>query len=264
MSGLPAWEALRGGTLAVVLTQTSFGRTWMLRGGLALALAVTLAADARSADGKRGRTLGAAVLLAAGYLAALAFAGHAAGGQGQERYPRIGVDMVHLLAAGAWLGALPGLALLLSRARRGADAASFGVAGRATRAFSTLGTVAVAALLLSGIANTWYQVRGVDALVATEYGWLVLAKVALFAVMLALAAVNRWKLSPRVVAADEAALRLLSRNAMLELALGAAVLAIVGVLGITVPAMHPQHHHELHSGTARVIITSSLASAPAT
>ena len=257
MSGLPTWEALRGGTVAVVLTQTSFGRTWMLRGGLALALGAALLAGAREERGSRSTSV--AALLAAAYLAALAFAGHAAGGQGAERYPRIAADMVHLLAAGAWLGALPGLALLLHHARRSADAAPIGVAGHATRGFSTLGTVSVSALLLSGIANAWYQVRSVDALFGTEYGRLLLAKLALFAAMLALAAVNRWWLSPRVRAAEVTALSSLARNAMLETALGIAVVAIVGVLGITVPAMHPQHHHELHSATSRAIIASSFA-----
>ena len=117
--------------------------------------------------------------------------------------------------------------------------------------------MSVTALLLSGVANAWYQVRGLDALFTTEYGRLLLAKLAIFAAMLALAAVNRWRLSPRV-AADRAALRSLARNAMLETALGIAVIAIVGVLGITIPAMHP-HHHDLHSGTSRAMITGSLA-----
>ena len=67
--------------------------------------------------------------------------------------------------------------------------------------------------------------------------------------MLALAAVNRWRLSPRVAAGDAAALRTLSRNAVLETAVGIAVIAIVGVLGITIPAIH-RHQHDLHSGTS--------------
>ena len=258
MSGLAIREALEG-ALGVVLTQTSFGRTWLLRGCLALALGATLLMSARSTDDvRRSRWQTAAALLAAGYLATLALAGHAAGGQGQERYLRIGVDMAHLLAAGAWLGALPGLVFVLLRARSDANAASMGVAARSTRRFSALGTVAVAALLISGVANAWYEVREIDALFATEYGRLLLAKLALFAAMLALAAVNRWGLSPRVGAADPVALRSLARNALLETAMGVAVIAIVGVLGITIPAMHPQHHM-LHSGTSRVMIASPFA-----
>ena len=257
MSGLPAREALGGDTLAVVLTQTLFGRTWMLRACLAIALATSLLAGARSADDRRRQQLTAgATLLAAGYAATLALAGHAGGGQGQERYLRIGADMMHLLAAGAWLGALPGLACVLSHARRSADAVSLAIAAQTTRRFSTLGTVSVGVLVLSGVANAWYLVGDLPALVATEYGRLLLAKLALFATMLALAAVNRWRLSPRLVAGDAAALRSLSRNAVLETAVGIGVIAIVGVLGITIPAVH-RHQHDLHSGTSRAMITSS-------
>jgi putative copper resistance protein D len=118
--------------------------------------------------------------------------------------------------------------------------------------------VSVSALVLSGVANAWYLVGDLPALIATEYGRLLLAKLALFGAMLALAAVNRWKLSPRVIAGDDGALRSLSRNAMLETAAGIAVIAIVGVLGITIPAAH-RHEHELHSATSRAIITDSFA-----
>ena len=259
MSGLPPREALRGDTLAVVLTQTLFGRTWMLRACLAIGIGALLLAGARSADdSSRQRITTGAVLLAAGYAATLALGGHAAGGQGPERYLRIGADMMHLLAAGAWLGALPGLACALNHARRNADALSHAIAARTTRRFSALGTVSVGVLVLSGIANAWYLVGDLPALVATEYGRLLLAKLALFGTMLALAAVNRWRLSPRVVAGDAAALRTLSRNAALETAVGIAVIAIVGVLGITIPAVH-RHQHDLQSGTSRAMITSSLA-----
>ena len=53
-----------------------------------------------------------AVLVAAAYLASLAWAGHAAAGQASGLVQLLS-DVVHLLAAGAWLGALPGLVFLL-------------------------------------------------------------------------------------------------------------------------------------------------------
>jgi hypothetical protein len=45
---------------------------------------------------------------------------------------------------------------------------------------------------------------------------------------------------------------------VLETTGGIAVIAIVGVLRITIPAVHG-HHRDLHSGTSRAIITNSLA-----
>jgi mono/diheme cytochrome c family protein len=64
--------------------------------------------------------------------------------------------------------------------------------------------------------------------------------------MLALAALNRWRWTPCISAAaanpQSAALALarLRRNALVETALGLAVLGVVGVLGITVPGVHAQ------------------------
>src|SRR5919197_1366472 len=51
MSGLPLKEALRSDTLAVVLTQTLFGRVWLLRVALAGAL---WALWRRTGDARRG------------------------------------------------------------------------------------------------------------------------------------------------------------------------------------------------------------------
>jgi putative copper resistance protein D len=96
----------------------------------------------------------------------------------------------------------------------------------------------VGALLLSGLVNTWYLAGSVPELVGTSYGRLLLVKIALFVAMVALAATNRMRLAPRIVARDAAALRSLTRNATIETALGLAVVAIVGALGVMIPAAH--------------------------
>ena len=248
MSGEPFHEAIQGPTFSVVLEQTWFGRVWTARTLLALALLAWIV------FGRRGTWVSpAALLLAAAYVAAPALAGHAAGGQGFEGIFRIGVDMMHLAAAGAWLGALPGLALVLAAARESGAKAAIDTASRATRRFSTLGVVSVTVLIATGIANAAYLVRSFAALTTTEYGHLLLAKLALVAVMLAFAAVNRWWLSPRVAARDVRSVGRLAGSTVLETVAGLGAVALVGVLGITVPAMHPMHH-ELHSSTSRAII----------
>ena len=101
-----------------------------------------------------------------------------------------------------------------------------------------MGLASVSALALSGLANAWYLVGDVPALFGTDYGRLLLAKLVLFAAMAALAAVNRWRLTPRLGPFDQRPLRLLWRNAVLETLAGIAVVTIVGALGITVPATH--------------------------
>jgi len=239
MSGMPLEEALNRTTVALVLGETLFGRVWLLRAAVGIGLGALLAAIIMAGDDRRRSrlTMGAAVL-AGVYLATLAWAGHAAAGPPEERSLHLTSDVVHLLAAGAWLGALPGLAFVLGRAQRISNVPSFDTAADVTRRFSALGVVSVGALLLSGLANTWYLVGDVPALVGTDYGRLLLAKLALFAAMITLALVNRLRLTPRLHTHDRAALRGLRRNALLEAAAGLLVLALVGVLGITVPAAH--------------------------
>jgi putative copper resistance protein D len=78
----------------------------------------------------------------------------------------------------------------------------------------------------------------VPALVGTDYGRVLLAKLALVAAMITLALVNRLRLTPRLYAHDREALHGLRRNALLEAAAGLLVVTLVGVLGITVPAAH--------------------------
>ena len=232
-------EVTSGETLGLVVTGTVFGRVWIARFALIVALGVLLVARVSRPLERRSRAdAWLALGLAAGLLGSLALVGHVAAARGEERYIRIVVDIVHLVAAGAWLGGLPGLVVLLTIALRASSAASVGIAARAARRFSTLGVASVGALLLSGFANAWFLVGSVPALVGTPYGRLLLAKVALFATMVALAAINRRRLTPNVDAGDVGALRMLARNAAFETAAGVAVVAIVGALGVAVPAAH--------------------------
>ncbi|HSS70162.1 MAG TPA: copper homeostasis membrane protein CopD [Casimicrobiaceae bacterium] len=231
MSGAPVAVALHGDTLMAVLGKTAFGRLWLVRVALAVVLAVLLWSSTQVTPGAIRRILTYAALAIAGvYLASLAWAGHAAAGG--ERSVQLASDAVHLLAAGAWLGALPALAAML------ASGPGFDPAARATRRFSSLGVASVTALVCTGVVNAWYLVGDIPGLVGTGYGRLLLAKLALFAAMLALAAVNRLVLTPRLSTGGSAAASRLRRNALVETAFGAGIVAIVGVLGITIPAAH--------------------------
>ena len=239
MSGMPLAQAVDRATVGLVLGETLFGRVWVLRAGIGIGVGALLAASIMARDDRRGSrlTMGAAVL-AGVYLASLAWAGHAAAGPPAERSLHLTSDAVHLLAAGAWLGALPGLAFLLGRAQQMSGVPSACTAADLARRFSALGVVCVGALFLSGLANTWYLVGDVPALIGTDYGRVLLAKLALFVVMITLALVNRLRLTPRLRAHDREALHRLRRNALLEAAAGLLVVTLVGVLGITVPAAH--------------------------
>jgi putative copper export protein/mono/diheme cytochrome c family protein len=233
MSGLPLWEATGRNTLGLVLGTTVFGRVWILRFVLVIGIGLLLLAAARSTERQRSlRIQSGALVLAGAYLASLAWAGHAAAARGPERFVQIISDVVHLLAAGAWLGALPGLVFLLGGTH------ALRKAAQATRRFSIVGMVSVGALIATGFINAWFLVGSVPALIGTGYGRLLLAKLALVVLMVSLAAVNRLHLSPRLQGHAPEARRLLRHNAILETAGGIGVVAIVGSLGVTIPGAH--------------------------
>lgn len=233
MSGQPLEQALNQNTLALVLEATTFGRLWIVRLILAtvLALLILRLARAGSEDGRQ-RFAWVALVVAAAYLASLAWAGHAAAGLESQREIQLGADVVHLLAAGGWVGALPGLVLLLG------SRPQLDVASRAAQRFSTLGVISVGALLFTGIVNARYLVGTIPALIGTHYGRLLLAKLTLFLIMLCLATVNRTVLTPRLGLGAAAALTTLRRNALLEIIAGLGIISIVGALGVTIPGAH--------------------------
>jgi putative copper resistance protein D len=208
-----------------VLGETRFGIIWIQRMALAAVLGVVM----------RGPAPHSLQLSLAGiFVASLALTGHAGATPGLAGDFHLISDVVHLLAAGGWLGALPGLALLLTQARREPD---WGVSvTTATQRFSRLGIVCVVALLASGAVNSWNLLGGPGDLVTTAYGRLILLKIALFAAMVCLAAINRFRLTPNLPA--PAALRALARNSLAEIALGLSVLLVVGALGATSPTVH--------------------------
>src|SRR5262249_44093631 len=162
--------------------ETRFGEVMLLRLLLALLLAAMVLLRA-----SRRLQLVASILL----VVPLAFVGHAGAKPGPAGASYLSSDIVHLLAATAWLGALPAFALLLATA-----AAPSAVA--VTRRFSTLGVVSVGALLASGLINGWNFVGSIEALTTTPYGRVLAGKIALFAAMVGFAAFNRRVLTPRL------------------------------------------------------------------
>lgn len=249
MSGQPLGELYAQGVLGTVLAQTDFGHDWLLRVVLACALG-GLFVDFFNAEGTASRILqAAAVVLAAAYAGSLAWTGHAIGGQGVEGVLHPAADVLHLIAAAAWVGGLAPLTLLLTMT--GTDVAALAVARITTLRFSNLGIASVAALLVSGFVNSWYLVGSIEALTTTDYGRLLLVKLSLFLVMVAIAAVNWSRLTPRLaqntdMAAAQQARRRLRRNAAIEAVLGSVIIVIVAVLGTLPPASHASQH--THAG----------------
>ena len=227
-------EAVMSGALSDVLNLTQFGLVSKIRLALAIALAICLALNRWAL----WRWL--ALAMAVGLVASVAWTGHAASTPLTLGYLHLASDVLHLVAASAWIGGLVPLVLLLGITRYHRAWASLEV--EAVRRFSTLGIVSVAVLILSGFINAWILVGSFRGLVVTDYGQLLMLKLAAFAAMLAFAASNRFVLTPRLALASDKTrqdvLRAISRNTLIEIVLGLLIFAIVGVLGTLHPAAH--------------------------
>ena len=237
ISGLPFGEAMTSDVLSTVLNETQFGLVSKVRLVLAVILATCLAYD-RFVQA-RWLALGSAL----GFIAAIAWTGHAGSTLGELGNLHLTADALHLIAAAAWIGGLVPLALLLAPRRRNQDFAWASLARDAAQRFSTLGIVSVGTLLVTGIVNAWILVGSIHALIVTGYGQLLLVKLVVFAIMLGFAATNRFWLTPRLASWSEnepqlEALHQLTRNSVTEIALGLTIFAIVGVLGTLHPAIH--------------------------
>lgn len=248
MSGHSILDALTGGALATTLMDTQFGGATWAR--LIAFVAIAAGLDLRRRGGARPAACLDAALAGFGVVAvaSIAWTGHAGASEGLIGSFQLADDALHLLAAGAWLGSLIPLALLLGHARKKGDPGWATTAREATRRFSIVGIVSVATLLVTGIVNTWFLSGSIPALVGTEYGRLLLLKIGLFLAMVGVAAVNRVRLTPRLshvprgskARANADALRRLARNCLIEIGLGMGVLLAVGALGTLPPGLHAE------------------------
>jgi putative copper resistance protein D len=236
MVGTPPWP-IDSEAIGLLLTGSATGTAWKLR-MVALVVASLVAPFAAG----RAVPLWVVTLAAGIALATLAWTGHGAMDEGATGWVHLLADVLHLLAAGAWVGALLGLMLLVTRAPGRVDDAHLGLTHRALHGFGLVGTIVVGTIVVTGLVNVWLLVGigHLSSLASTLYGQLLIAKLALFGVMLGLASLNRYRLTPRfeaaIVTADHrGALGVLRRSLAVETACVVAILAFVAWLGTLQP-----------------------------
>jgi len=246
MSGSSLRESLNADLFKMVLTQTRPGHVWILRAAIALLLAgAAIPASVARRGFKTARpVLWLRTLLGASLAGSLAWLGHAGAAEGPLANIHLTADVLHLLSAAVWPGGLLPFAFLLRLLLKSREPALLGVLCLATRRFSSISLAAVGFLAGSGSVNSYFLVGNLHALFSTEYGRLLLFKLGLFAAMAAIGAVNLLHFKPQLsgvpdrAAIDVAALKKIARNVFVELCLATVVLLVVGMLGITPPALH--------------------------
>ena len=236
MAGRPPWPVDRE-AIGMLLSDSATGTAWKIR-----MIALVVASIAALMAARRTMPLGLVAVSSSVALATLAWTGHGAMDEGATGWVHLTADVLHLLSAGAWVGALLGLGLLVTRSARRIDAAHLALTHRALRGFGLVGMMVVSTIVVTGLINAWLLIGfgNLPSLATTAYGRLLIAKLALFGAMLGLASLNRFRLTPAFERSVDTGdhrgtLRTLRKSLAVETACVVTILALVSWLGTLAP-----------------------------
>lgn len=236
MTGSSIWS-VDGEVLREIIGETAIGTAWVVRMA-ALAVAV-LSAFAINRSAKALYAILASTSLA---IATLVWTGHAGSTEGWIGTIHRSSDIVHMLAAAVWLGGIAAFGRILFRPVPALSGAQIAVTHRALDQFSRVGALAVGLIVVTGIINCLAVVGfpHFSQLPLSAYGRLLIIKLLLFGAMLAIAGINRWRLTPSLDAAirnnDPASAIIRLRWSLLtEGSAAFAILALVAWLGTLEP-----------------------------
>ncbi len=229
--GLSALSVAGGGAQLLISAGSMSGAaSGMLDGSL-----LNMAWQAGAGRGNSIRTIGlllAAVgawsgrpAWAASFGAAMAATSFAWTGHARVLVPAVAplILGVHLMGAAFWLGALMSLRCVA----RDGDVPRL---AHVTARFGMLAPYVVGVMLAAALCLLSMMLGGLVPLWSSDYGRIAMAKVGLVAVLLCLAAFNRWRLTPRLLAGDAAAAGSLNISVRVELLLGVLILAVTAAL----------------------------------
>lgn len=169
-------------------------------------------------------------------LASLAWSGHGA----MDNAWHLLSDILHLLAAGAWLGAMLAL-ILMARLDALCSEARIRSLADSVKRFEGVGAAIVLILSVTGVANYLFIVGPtLGEILLGSYGILLAIKVVLFGGMLVLAALNRFHLGPLLeqslrAGQHQVAANALRRSVASELVIALLILGLVAWLGTLSP-----------------------------
>ena len=210
---------------------TNWGTTWIF--GFAASLLVMVTFLSLKWTRQAGWVIAALLTLALSVFPALT--GHANGTEGL-RWISISGDLIHVSAAGVWIGGLT-LVLLSERAWKiRGQSADYTLLPELVPVFSRVALPAVVVLLLTGTLAAWMHLPSLGALITTSYGRTLVVKLGLVFIVLSIGLLNWRRITPRLLDGDGP--RAMRTSAALELLFAHAVLLVTAVLTRTSPMDH--------------------------
>jgi copper transport protein len=176
----------------------------------------------RYGSGRLARALSAAAILGVG--AALAASGHAS--TAPPQWLTRPMVFLHGIGVAVWIGALVPLAAMT----RQPGPSLLVILNR----FSLAAMPVVATLAVTGLVLAAVQLESFSALIETRYGLILSAKLVLVGCLLCLAALNRFRLTPRL-AFHPLDTKALTRSIVLECVVAVGILAVVAGWRFTPP-----------------------------
>jgi putative copper resistance protein D len=215
-----------------LLGESRFGAVWLAREALLLVACLLLATQVA---GTALQLSAMALIASAAALGLAPLSGHSAAIE--PAFLALAAHAVHWLAVGAWWGALPALAMLLALSAGGG--VEPGAAVNVFARFSSLALPLMGAILVSGALLAVTHVERWPALIATQYGALLLVKLVLLMLVLVMAARLRWRMLPALRAGAGARVgRRCVQWIIAECLVAAPIVLVATQLGQTVPGRH--------------------------
>ena len=211
------------GDARVIVFGTDWGTIWVC--SFILSVLVMGAFSSLKWTKESGWIAGSLLTLALSMFPALT--GHASGTEGL-RWISIPADVIHVVAAGVWIGGLTFILLseynLRVTYRAGTDTLLPVLVPR----FSRIAVPAVVALLLTGVLAAWIHVPSFNTLLTTSYGQTLIVKVVFVLLVLFIGRMNWRRITPRLLDVDGP--RTMRKSAAIELLFAHLVLMVTAVL----------------------------------
>lgn len=216
-----AWDSL---LLSIMLTDTTWGRAWLIQAFFFALLGAGITAARPPRDRYALLLVVPAVI---GLSAIPALQGHAAGAAGLAALAVVN-DALHVLGVGAWIGLLALLLMVVLPALQRHATTPAEARVHAVERFSPIALTAAGVVALTGVVNTLMHLSAPAQLWETRYGAALLAKLAVLS-LVAVAGFYNWRIvRPRLAEASYATR--LRVSAGFELVLAGAVLLLTAIL----------------------------------